>query len=269
MAVRHASENATSREYWVGDFDQFENDGVIDQPYADPAWVSALQTQYPSTPLGSMDTTYSSSRIIPFTFDFDVPYGTATSAVLTLSLSRSPFSNPTILLDSLANSFAVSSVSFRPQFDTSQIVVIELGPGPQGLSLLHDGQLNVAIVGNRAVDWADLQFTFDAEMTNVAGDVNQDGRLDSEDVAAFVQHWRSITLGKTPVEKIMLGDLDLNGISNLDDAYLLREALSQATVSTVDLDDLTVPEPKGLVLVLLGLLGFGTRSARVRATFSR
>ncbi|WP_442483306.1 dockerin type I domain-containing protein [Aeoliella sp. SH292] len=269
MAVRQASGNSTSREYWVGDFDQFENDGVIDQPYVNPSWVSALQTQYPSTPLGSMDTNYGSSRIIPFTFDFDVPYGTATSAVLTLALSQSPSSNPTILLDSIANSFAVNSVSFRPQFDASQIVVIELAPGSQGLSLLNDGQLNVAIVGNRAVDWADLQFTFDAEMTNVAGDVNQDGRLDSEDVAAFMQHWRSNTFGKTHVEKILQGDLNLDGRTDASDAYLLREALTQANVSTLGLDETVVPEPKALVLVALGLLGLGSRSARVRRTLKR
>lgn len=255
LAIRQAGANATSREYWVGDFDQFQNDGSIDQPYADSAWVAQLQSQYPTTAIGAMDTTFGSSRIVPFTFDFDVPFGTATSAVLTIAMTPTSFiNNPTILLDSIANSFSVNSVSFRPQFDSSQIVVIALGPGSQGLSLLHDGQLNVAVVGNRAIDWADLQFTFDAPMTGVAGDVNQDGLLNDDDIASFVQQWRSVTVGKTPVEKMLMGDLDLDGKTDLNDAFLLRQALIQANQSTSGLAQLTVPEPSALLLVALGLL---------------
>ncbi|MCO6043116.1 M60 family metallopeptidase [Aeoliella sp. ICT_H6.2] len=56
------------------------------------------------------------------------------------------------------------------------------------------------------------------------GDVNLDGGLDSNDVALFLQGWRSDTTGLTEAEQYMHGDLNLDGTTNFSDWYLLREA---------------------------------------------
>ncbi|MCA9261982.1 MAG: exo-alpha-sialidase [Planctomycetales bacterium] len=72
--------------------------------------------------------------------------------------------------------------------------------------------------------------------TGVPGDVNQDGVLsgdgtgapDSDDIAAFVRAWNSVTLGLPAVERVRLGDLDLDGATTLRDAFQLHQALEQA-----------------------------------------
>ena len=65
----------------------------------------------------------------------------------------------------------------------------------------------------------------------VDGDVNLDSLLDEQDAAAFVLGWRSITAGLSDADKIRLGDLNLDGKTNLADAFLLNRAYEAAGMS--------------------------------------
>ncbi|QDU57795.1 M60 family metallopeptidase [Aeoliella mucimassa] len=56
------------------------------------------------------------------------------------------------------------------------------------------------------------------------GDLNGDHLLDMDDVQLFVDGWRSDTTGLSDAEKLMHGDLNLNGTTDFADWALLRQA---------------------------------------------
>lgn len=105
----------------------------------------------------------------------------------------------------------------------------------------------------------------------IAGDINQDGDVDPLDIDAFVDGWRSTN--DTPgLQAYMLGDLNFDGVTDLYDASLFRNALMGAGLSMGSLASLlsggaAVPEPATWAtgLIGVGLLLAGRRQLRRRA----
>ncbi|MCA9185241.1 MAG: hypothetical protein KDA99_06460, partial [Planctomycetales bacterium] len=89
-------------------------------------------------------------------------------------------------------------------------------------------------------------------LTGVAGDVNQDGALTQADVNQFVDGWlhENLVNGLRSGDLISYshGDLDFNGLTDLDDAFLLSDAMQAAGLGTLNFSLLgtTVPEPSAL-----------------------
>jgi hypothetical protein len=91
------------------------------------------------------------------------------------------------------------------------------------------------------------------------GDVNQDGVIsgdgtgppEHDDVSAFLLGWQATTLGLPPLERIRLGDLNLDGQTNLRDAFVLHRALESqgAGFPFSLLQTNQVPEPATASLV--------------------
>jgi hypothetical protein len=96
---------------------------------------------------------------------------------------------------------------------------------------------------------ADNAFAVTA-LTGVAGDVNQDNVLSQADVAAMAAGWGKVNLVNGvragDVNTINDGDLNFDGVVNLKDVALLRDALGPAAVPGIDLSILPVPEPSML-----------------------
>ncbi|MBN1853134.1 MAG: PEP-CTERM sorting domain-containing protein [Pirellulales bacterium] len=108
-----------------------------------------------------------------------------------------------------------------------------------------------------------------AALTGVAGDVNQDRVLNGTDIDDFVTGWRyqnlvnGIQVGD--LNSIAKGDLDCNGITDLDDAFLLHEALLAGGLGGFDFSRLSgVPEPATGWLLLGTLIALGTVRRRIR-----
>ena len=140
---------------------------------------------------------------------------------------------------------------------------------------LHNGNGASGYVGGYApVDFSgrtDLNIVFDVFMdtdalTGVVGDVNQDGVLDMADIDSLVVGWRSETSGLTDRDKTLRGDLNLDGITSLPDAFILHEALALQGLSLpfALLDGTSVPEPAAGTL-LVNLHHGGVRDASNRA----
>lgn len=85
----------------------------------------------------------------------------------------------------------------------------------------------------------------------IAGDVNQDGIVDNQDVLAMKAGWYT-TGHASSYQKYTHGDLNLDGITNLQDLYLLHEALL-GSGSGADLIS-QVPEPSATALLLVVLV---------------
>src|SRR5690606_3711019 len=89
----------------------------------------------------------------------------------------------------------------------------------------------------------------------VAGDLNGDGNIDLDDWSAFKSGQGVVNVGMTTVDAYRLGDMDGNGIHNLNDFDLFAEAYDMANGAGALAAALTtVPEPASLCL-LAGVAG--------------
>lgn len=87
----------------------------------------------------------------------------------------------------------------------------------------------------------------------LAGDVNLDGSVDDNDILAFVAGWKTVLPTDDTLTAWGKGDLNLDRVSDLADAYLLHQALlgGGGSFDLALLDG--VPEPSGVALLLLAL----------------
>ncbi|MEM9419184.1 MAG: hypothetical protein AAGA25_09075 [Planctomycetota bacterium] len=153
------------REYWLGDFDEFEVDGPgsEDELYVDADWRNAVEniTGWRSgMPLVGADDE-GINRLVPFSFQYELASDEeVVSAVLTLATRRlgSHSDNDTIFLDGLSDSHQIlfgSQQAWGMMFDNDiQVVALEL---VGDVSYLQDGLLNVLLSDDRPLDWAHLQ----------------------------------------------------------------------------------------------------------------
>lgn len=95
------------------------------------------------------------------------------------------------------------------------------------------------------------------------GDLNNDGLFSQLDVAEFVTHWRSDTSGLNRVAQWMHGDLDNNGLVDLDDASLLRTILVNSAGQSFGLMA-TVPEVPTSALAFISAMGIVSITSRWR-----
>jgi sialidase-1 len=118
------------------------------------------------------------------------------------------------------------------------------------------------------IDFDDLN---SVDFNGVDGDVNQDGMVDGADLDAFVAVWRPASgmyfFGG--VDSYSNGDLNFDGVQNIQDAVLLRQYLVAAGVSTAGLQAAlaVVPEPSAMVLIM-SLLSLAVVTCRCRSTRS-
>lgn len=142
----------------------------------------------------------------------------------------------------------------------------------------------IALLGGSEATWSvdeiRLGSTFSAvtsslgndEFPNgVFGDVNQDGAVlgdgtgpaATDDVTAFLLGWRASTLGLPAVERIKLGDLNLDGAVGLPDAFMLHNALRAQGMAFPfeQLQTSLVPEPGASSLVVYASANLALLSA--------
>ncbi|MCO6044268.1 hypothetical protein NG895_10150 [Aeoliella sp. ICT_H6.2] len=110
------------------------------------------------------------------------------------------------------------------------------------------------------------------------GDVDLDGTVDADDIAAFQSYWGSTNLvDNEPTGDWgtrQQGDLNLDGLTDVYDAIILRDELLLAGFGNISLDAIvggtTVPEPSSVLVLLLGtVLGLVTLNRSNRGSRSR
>lgn len=156
---RLAAPNLQTREYWLGDIDQFLTSSPAgDVVTVDSAWRAAIQTEAAGGKVNGFDIV-TNGQWVPFTFNFTL--GAAdrvVAAALTLALrGYSPnATNEVLCLESTTNRAAFTALGWPPLATGTNTTVGVLDLRSQ-LGLLSDGKLNVVVADDVAVDWAMLE----------------------------------------------------------------------------------------------------------------
>lgn len=150
--------------------------------------------------------------------------------------------------------------------------------GLGGTEALNDVELSdagsyfVRVTGSEnQIQLYELQIDFPAAGI-LMGDVNRDGVLDfsgnpaTDDLLAFIAGWKTVTAEDDDITAWQKGDLNLDRVSDLRDAFLMRKALlaagaSQRVGALTQLGSTSVPEPSAWLMVL-GLLGVAAARGR-------
>ena len=220
LAERLGHADEQRREYWLGDFDSYENDGAADNAPVDATWQSQVNAFKPGTSKVGFDTSLSASNIsVPMTFTVDLG-GTGgatrptrvTSATLTLAVhaNNASAANDSIWIESTGNAIPFSSLGTLPHFGNSDIVTLEfLASNPNlGLTFLNDGMLNVLVSDNHTVDWADFNFTLGSSKviawtgtTNGTWDINTATNWTDGSVSEKFFQGDDVTFGDGPTNR--------------------------------------------------------------------
>ena len=156
---RLAAPNLETREYWVGDIDQF----VTGSPTGDvvtvnSAWRTAVQTAAGGAMVNGFDIV-TNGQWVPFTFNYSLSVtDRIVGATLAFALrsTTGTATNAVLYLDSTGSSNSFSSLGWSTIGAGTNTTVRVLDLASQ-LSLLADGNLNLAVAGDVGVDWAMLE----------------------------------------------------------------------------------------------------------------
>lgn len=151
-----------------------------------------------------------------------------------------------VILTQTASDLIANTTTYSLAVVTPIGVEFEDGDSTATFTITGTGSIRAAVT--------DLIVNF-IPWNGVAGDLTQDGQVNSEDITAFVNNWRSTnnTPGRLAIQK---GDLNFDGLTDLHDAFLLRSALQGNNLS-LNIGDLlagstTIPEPSAWMLLTLG-----------------
>jgi hypothetical protein len=104
-------------------------------------------------------------------------------------------------------------------------------------------------------------------LKGVAGDVTNNGVFDNADKTAFIAGWmqkhvvNGVQIGD--MASHALGDLNLDGITNIQDLLIMQNALTGAGMGTITAAELAgVPEPATAMLIILAVLPLTWRRRR-------
>ncbi|QDT68188.1 hypothetical protein MalM25_11050 [Planctomycetes bacterium MalM25] len=178
-----------SREYWVGDFDELQPGDAADTPPIDADWLTAigsLSDPFHSTQAIAAFDEDAFGRRVPFTIEYELAEDEqVNSAVLTLGMKRrggASSDDDLLWLDQTEAPLSFAPGEWGPIFEGGlQVLTLEL---VGDLDYLQDGQLNGVLSNNRAIDWAHLIVNV-GPATGLAGDFNEDGRVDAADYTVW------------------------------------------------------------------------------------
>ncbi|MBB6429180.1 dockerin type I repeat-containing protein [Algisphaera agarilytica] len=249
--------NIEKREYWLGDFDQFEVDGPgsADDLYVDADWRTQVEniTGWRSgMPLVGTDDE-GINRLIPFSFQYELaPDEEVVSAVLTLATRRlgSHSDNDTLFLDGLTESHQLlfgSQEAWGMMFDDDiQVVSIEL---LGDIDFMQDGLFNVLVSDDRPVDWAHLQLSVATITDILLGDYNGNGIVDAADYTVWQDSFGSTT--------DLAADGNGNGVIDAADFTIWQDNFGNTQAAPTS----NIPEPTSAatIIAVFALAGYRQR----------
>jgi hypothetical protein len=156
---RLAAPNLQTREYRIGEVGFFTNATTAGEAVpAAAAWRAAIQSASVGAAITNFDLV-ASNQWIPFTFTFSLGSAeriVAASLVVSMRAASAGANDDVLYLDSTNNAFSFNSLGWLPISTGTNPTVRVLDLAAQ-LSLLADGNLNVAVQNDVGIDWAMLE----------------------------------------------------------------------------------------------------------------
>ena len=156
---RLAAAKLETREYWLGDLDQFTTGSPTGEVVTvDAAWRNAVQAAAGSAKLSGFDLA-ATNQWVPFTFNFNLATNeriAAASLSLAMRGASAAATNEVLYLDDLTNSFTFASLGWQPLATGTNSTVRVLDLAGQ-LTRLTGGKLNLAVRDDVGLDWALLE----------------------------------------------------------------------------------------------------------------
>jgi hypothetical protein len=98
-------------------------------------------------------------------------------------------------------------------------------------------------------------------------DINRDGAVNNTDANLLITNWRraqrvnGVVVGD--LNSRLFGDLNMNGMVDIDDAFAVHFGLRAAGVASgLDFGQLGVPEPSSFALTVFAMAAFGLARRR-------
>lgn len=101
-------------------------------------------------------------------------------------------------------------------------------------------------------------------LNGLDGDLDQNGFVTQTDFDLFIAGWLTDTGTLSSVEKYLYGDMNLDGITDLNDAWLFREAWAANGNGSADFSNLPIPEPSAIAILFAAMLFGGPMVLRKR-----
>jgi autotransporter-associated beta strand protein len=152
---RLAAPGMQTREYWLGEIDQFSNANPRGESVPlDTSWSNAVQAVSSGQALDGFDLV-TNNHWIPFTFNYALGPGEhIVGATLSLAMrTLNSASSDALYFEAVTNGQAFSSLGWLPIATGTNATVRVLDLANQ-INLLTNGQCNLAAQGDIGIDWA-------------------------------------------------------------------------------------------------------------------
>jgi hypothetical protein len=128
-------------------------------------------------------------------------------------------------------------------------------------SWFHFSVLNTGV--DAIGSYIQLQITKVDPLNGIMGDLNQDGSVTAADLNLFIAGWSKDTSSMNSINKYHFGDIDLDGLTDLSDAFLMHRALITNGVNGGLSQFLaSIPEPGTATMAVFLAITAGLRTRR-------
>ena len=269
---RLAVANSEFREYVTGDYDNYVNDGgsSVDNVTVSPSLTAEFADFFATQglPLKGFDDT-ATNAFAPHSWQFGIDDDEQVyHAVMTLAVKRTGGStvDDSIWFERVANELPFTVLGLGSQINSAVSTMIMVEYTGTDLGWFNDGEFNVVIGDDVAVDWGRLDLVVGDLLS---GDVNADGILNAADVALFSAALQAGNLtsfnNAQPTGRYIAGDFTGDGLVTMADFNAFSSAILDADPSAAD-ELNAIPTPATLVLLGCGVAACARRRRLARVS---
>jgi CubicO group peptidase (beta-lactamase class C family) len=157
------------------------------------------------------------------------------------------------------------SLAHTGGFEGTSVIAMQRGDGTDYVIMFNKAgtvddasSLFASLISSGTIDWPTLDIR-ELEI-GVPGDLTGDGEITAADIDTFIANWRMNTSHLYISDRYRAGDMNFDGIVDLDDVALMRDAIKSSGLEFSFAQ--SVPEPATLTIAFAMLLTASVRPRR-------